>query len=112
VVLNIDLAPTFAEFGQIPIPPGVDGRSLRRILFNTESNWRGAGLIEFWGLGSFSGLVSQNWKYVKPLDGSQIEELYDLTVDREELASVALAPDHADVLFELRAMLADLVPPP
>ncbi len=49
LVLNNDLAPTFADLGRAPVPPFVDGRSLKPLLEEhppPPQKWRSAFLVE------------------------------------------------------------------
>jgi arylsulfatase A-like enzyme len=49
LVLNNDLAPTFAEIGGAPVPSFVDGRSLKPLLDDnppSPQDWRSAFLVE------------------------------------------------------------------
>ncbi len=92
MVLNIDLAPTFAEWAGATIPDFVDGRSFVPLLEGTAPSWRQAFLIErremdppeFFGP-PYAALRTGRHKYVEWSDGDT--EFYDLGVDPSELES-------------------------
>ena len=99
LVLNNDLAPTFAELGGAETPSFVDGRSLVPLLSADpppSTNWRSAFLVEGYGSESFVegyGGVPP-YKAVRTRDHLWVEypsgerELYDLQEDPHELSSL------------------------
>ncbi len=109
-VLNIDLAPTFADLAGVAPTDKVDGRSLVP-LFSGDKGWpRDEILLECWGLGSFgkvgkpdihAAIRTKQWKYVehyddperkklhKRKDGDDELELYDLEKDKYETENLA-----------------------
>lgn len=114
IVLNIDLAPTFAGMAGASLPPGVDGRSLELVLAGKEVAWRDDFLGEFWGgdllfpVESYAMVRSSAWKYVRYEGG--FEELYDLLGDPFELTNRVRDPSLGAILAGLRARLAELRP--
>jgi arylsulfatase A-like enzyme len=93
---QVDLAPTFAAWGDVPAPDFVDGRSLARLLTPevTETTWRQSALVEHSAHGevrgdgspaisSFEALRSEQSLYVEYSSGEQ--EFYDLKNDPYEL---------------------------
>jgi N-acetylglucosamine-6-sulfatase len=94
MVLNNDLAPTFATLGGASVPSFVDGRSLVPLLGGSSpppSGWRNAFLEE--GLGSpagrpaFKAIRTTDRLWVEYADGER--ELYDLRDDPYELENRA-----------------------
>jgi hypothetical protein len=47
-VLNIDIAPTFADIAGVPVPGAIDGRSFAPILRGQDVRWRTDYLLESW----------------------------------------------------------------
>jgi hypothetical protein len=102
---NIDLAPTIYELAGIPIPSGVDGRSLVPLLQDGTVAWRDDLLLEHFGHApGFVGVHTGEWVYVeRPGD---IPELYDLTTDPYQLTNLSQNPAYDAMEAELRARLA------
>ena len=88
LVLNTDLAPTFAELAGLREFPA-DGRSLAPLLKDKDSAWRSAVLLEgFVGnrFRAYGAIRTEIHKYVQYDNGE--EELYDLQNDPYELESL------------------------
>jgi len=110
LVLNIDLAPTFAELAGIAPGRAVDGVSLLSALGDPRAPWHAEGGLELWSEEEdihFVGLRADQWKYVRYEDGEQ--ELYDLGQDPYELDNLAGRPDQAAHLAELSARTTRLM---
>lgn len=127
LVVNIDLAPTFAELAGITaVPLQMDGRSMIRLLDGTEPAWRGDFLAEHWGnqappsdttpaIPTFAVVRGTDWKYTEYCTGER--ELYDLTTDPFELDNVVaenpgIATTMAGRLQALRPGWPDALPFP
>jgi N-acetylglucosamine-6-sulfatase len=109
-VLNIDLAPTFADLGKVKPAHVVDGRSMVPLLSSTPvrpHQWRDDFLIELWRPANQGGeeiraLRTRGWFPLGPIRGlpcvgdpaiyveylSGARELYNLFSDPFELTSV------------------------
>jgi arylsulfatase A-like enzyme len=126
LVVNIDLAPTFADIAGIEAPDFVDGRSFLPLLQDPEQPWRESFLIErrkleeqlvrqskFSGLtpeeleqaAVFNGIRTRELVYVEY--GSGERELYDLTQDPHQLANLAEEADPV-LVSALSARLIEL----
>jgi N-acetylglucosamine-6-sulfatase len=112
LVVNIDLAPTFADIAGVEAPDFVDGRSFLPLLQDPAQPWRDSFLIErrkleeqlvrqskFSGLtpeeldqaAVFNGIRTRDLVYVEY--GSGERELYDLAQDPHQLANLAEETD-------------------
>ena len=57
----------------------------------------------------YDAVVQDGWKYIRYLRAGEIEELYDLRKDPEELTNLAANPEQHERLVKLRAaLLAEL----
>lgn len=111
LVMNIDLAPTFAALAGVAAP-GAEGTSMLGLLGDPATPWRSDTLIEHLGSNppSFCAVRSQTWKYVQYRTGE--EELYDLVNDPYELTNVVASPANAAVLAGFRTRVRQLCSPP
>jgi N-acetylglucosamine-6-sulfatase len=98
LVLNIDLAPTFAELGGAPARDFVDGRSLAPLLEGGAPPWRTAALLENrkspkLHRPAYAGLFTARRTYVEYESGER--ELYDLQTDPYQLENIYRDADPA-----------------
>ena len=112
-VLNIDLAPTFADIAGISAP-GAEGRSMVPLLSSSRGSWRKDFLMEHLEIGpggvpTYCGVHSRRFVYIDYATGE--EELYDLDRDPFQLTNVAASRAYGDVLRAERARLRQLCRP-
>jgi len=99
IVLNNDLAPTFADLGGAKVPSFVDGRSLEPLLTTSSPapSWRTSFLVEHRRsqekqedvriIPNYDAVRTSRYNYVEyPTTGEK--ELYDLKTDPYELANI------------------------
>ncbi|RME90215.1 MAG: acetylglucosamine-6-sulfatase, partial [Verrucomicrobia bacterium] len=106
---NVDIAPTLLELAGVPVPPGIDGRSLLPLCRDPGATiHEHLPLINVWGPAPTHslGVVTGRWKYVFWNYGAEpftpVEEVYDLDHDPLELTNaVARLPE--PTLRRLRA---------
>ena len=125
-VAGQDMIPTFFAFAALPCPWKMHGHDISPILKDPDAPWPHAVLMEntkyYYGKDTeradrpgWSGvpwwlfLRKGRYKYIRTLVANEIEELYDLDTDPEELDNLAVKPAHAGRLAEFRKlMLAEL----
>src|SRR3546814_4049749 len=113
MVINTDLAPTFAAMAGVTPPGFVDGRSFLPLFSDPLEPWRQSFGIErrqtetdgLVGAASFRALRTVDWSYVEYATGER--ELYDLRTDPDRLANAAATADPA-MLAELSQRTAEL----
>ena len=87
LVLNIDLAPTWAELANVGAPATVDGRSLVPILRGNALRWRHGFLVEQHGPGVVTGALRTQNLFFAEYPGTGEHEFYDLRADPLQLNS-------------------------
>ena len=120
MVLNNDVAPTFADLAGLPPPASADGRSFASLLDKTKqddpASWRTAFEVRNWGgesesepldhavrpVPSYRAVRTQRYLYVEYEGGER--ELYDLKTDPYELNSLHDSADPA-LISELDSRL-------
>jgi arylsulfatase A-like enzyme len=101
MALNIDLAPTFADWAGVEPPDFVDGRSLLPLLEDPGAPWRRSFLIQRLGLetdermkpANAFAIRTQRYTYIAYNDGER--EMYDLATDPDQLQSIEPTADQA-----------------
>jgi arylsulfatase A-like enzyme len=112
LVVNVDIAPTFAAFAGVPAQ-GAEGENFLPLLSGANPVWRSDFLVEHMNLlrvPSFCGVRSERFMYVHYATGE--EELYDLENDPYELNNAIGRSEFADVLRGLRGREKELCNPP
>jgi arylsulfatase A-like enzyme len=112
LVLNLDIAPTFAAAAGVPAP-GAEGSSLLPLLIDPSASWRSDFLVEHLGprgIPTYCAVRTSRYIYVYYL--TRERELYDLRRDPFELQNRARDRRYASILAALRVRLAQLCQPP
>jgi arylsulfatase A-like enzyme len=125
-VSGVDLVPTFFRFAGISLPWKMHGRDLSPLLQNPREPWNHPSLlvytIDAWGDDTVklrsekSALPARGfrvpwwvllragrYKYIRTLVPDEIEELYDIESDPEELTNLALETGQRGRLEQLRS---------
>ena len=119
-----DLPPTFFSFAKLPLPWKMHGHDLTPLLKDPERKWDHPVLTALTGqqYGSDTDVVPTDlallyetakvpwWvslmegrhKYIRTLVEGEVEELYDLENDPEELTNLALDPKYSEKLKTMR----------
>ena len=108
MVLNVDHCPTLLDLAGVPVPTGVQGRSLMPLIHgDRRSPWRTEWFYEHHYLPAkiapSEGIRTDRWKYVRYTDADPLyEQLFDLGADPREQNNLATQPEHLATLGELR----------
>jgi len=117
-----DLIPTFFAVAGIPLPWDMHGHDITPVLKNPEAEWSHPVLMEntkyYYGKDTereerpgWNGvpwwifLRNGRYKYIRTLVENEVEELYDLESDPEELVNLALQSEHRETLLSYRRQL-------
>jgi N-acetylglucosamine-6-sulfatase len=108
LVGNVDIAPTMAQYAQVPIPDFVDGRSFAPLAAGMDTDWRNSYLIERWPQRiQYYGIYTDEYSYVRYDTGER--EIYDLVHDPYQLDNLYGTPDAPSSLVdELETRARDL----
>ena len=131
-VSQLDLIPTFFSLAGAPLPWKMHGHDMTEILKDPEAKWEHPLLMEYMGkrygsdtdkgqgelgkgdLWEVGGNIPVPWwvslrqgryKYVRNLTENEIEELYDMNIDPQELNNLAVNPSYKNVLADYRQRL-------
>jgi len=110
IALNIDIAPTLMDFAGIPIPPEMDGISLRNLLVGKDVPSRKDFFMEHVDvikvetpIPDTRGVRSEDWKYIRYISPDpQVEEMYNIKTDPLESKNLATDPDYTGIKAQLR----------
>jgi N-acetylglucosamine-6-sulfatase len=109
------VAPTVLDLAGAPVPAKVQGRSLRPLLTGKSTTWRTSFFYEYFredwlpGIPSMVAIRTDRWKYIRYPDIDDVDELYDLSRDPNEMRNLAIDPAASGKLSEMRAELDRLM---
>lgn len=105
VVQSIDIYPTLADLCGLPIPEGLDGRSLAPLLKDPQAEWKHHAYTLWSEDGkTLTGVVvrTEKWRYAEFDDGGKM--LTDLASDPLEIKNLANDPQYARIVEEHAAL--------
>ncbi len=106
----IDLAPTLCELSGVPVPNGVEGRSLAPLVLGDDAavqafpDQPAFTEVDRGGVRGVS-VRSGRWRYTLWNGGEAGRELYDHDSDPRELDNLADGPEHAETIQQLEALI-------
>jgi uncharacterized sulfatase len=103
----VDIYPTLADAAGLPLPSGVDGRSLKPLLADPQAKWDKLA-YSYQVRGQIRGVTVRNrrFRYTEWDQGREGTELYDEDADAPEMRNVAADPKYAATVKELKAQIA------
>lgn len=109
----VDLFPTLCDIANVPIPEGLDGRSVVPLLTGKDVDWPGEVYSELWKAqnGPSVMIKERNLKYFRFVGKDWPDQLFDLHKDPKETTNLVDDPAYAADLARLRAKV-DALPPP
>lgn len=112
IALNIDVAPTILSLTGVPVPAGVQGKSLLPLLKNQKTEWRKRffyeHLFDHPGIPKSEGVRTTHYTYLRYIEQSPVyEELFDLKTDPHEIRNLAGSEDYREILRQMRKMCDD-----
>ncbi len=109
LVLNIDVAPTFADLGGAAVPPSMQGRSWRPLFSGKAADWRQSFLAEYFLEANYPttptvvAVRTQTAKLIKYPGHDEWTELFDLARDPYETKNLVRDPAHQALLTRMSA---------
>lgn len=108
IVQFVDIYPTLADLAGLPLPPALEGTSLRPLLDDPEAVWDHPAFTvqsRGWSLGR--RIRTERWAYSE-WDGSEEGAmLFDHTADPYELRNLANDPAHRETAASLQRQLRE-----
>lgn len=108
MVQNIDIGPTILEAAGLKAPTNMDGRSFLPLLKGRVVPWRDAVYYEYYWERNYPqtptvhGVRTDRYKYMHYHGIWDIDELYDLQADPDELTNLIHSAEHQDRVKELK----------
>jgi iduronate 2-sulfatase len=106
----LDLYPTLGELAKLPLPSGLQGRSLTPLLRDPKAAWDRPALTQVTRGGAQDRYIgysvrTEKWRYTEWDDGKRGLQLYNEIDDPDELRNLAEDPKHQQVVSEMRQLL-------
>lgn len=111
VVANIDIGPTFLGAAGLGTPKHMDGANFFPLIQGKPVEWREGLLYEyFWEWNyphtpTMHAILGERYKYIRYHGLWDVNELYDMKNDPEELNNLIFSPDHQDTIKDLNNLL-------
>lgn len=100
-----DLLATLCELAELPVPDGLDSRSLLPLLRGSTSNWNNESVSQFGGTNLMIKQDSLKYQYYGP---DMPEVLFDLSANPEESVNLMDDPNYGQALSNFRRRCAEL----
>jgi uncharacterized sulfatase len=108
----IDVYPTLADLCGLPLPDGLEGKSVMRLLDNSTAPGKAVAITQVTRGGGQSNPISMGYalrtdrhRYIEWDEGKRGVQLYDHENDPQELENLAREPEHAALVASLKKQL-------
>ncbi|MBC8468630.1 MAG: sulfatase [Planctomycetes bacterium] len=111
LIQNIDIAPTVMDIAGLKIPERMDGQPFLPVLQGKKIPWRDAAFYEYYWERNFPhtptthGVRTNRYKYIHYHGIWDIDELYDLKNDPDEMTNLIDSPEHQDLITQLNSRM-------
>jgi len=115
MVANIDIGPTILEAAGLQPPTNIDGRSFLPLLAGRSVPWRDKLLYEYYWEWNFPmtptihAIRTDRYKFIRPYGIWDVEELYDLQEDRQEIVNLIRSPQHEQIAKDLKRAMFQML---
>jgi N-acetylglucosamine-6-sulfatase len=115
VVANLDILPTVLDAAGVPPPAGGDGASFLPLLQGKQVTWRDSLLYEYYWERNFPqtptihALRTDQYKYIRYHGVWDLDELYDLREDPQELRNLIKSPAHQEIVKRMNQRLFEIL---
>lgn len=112
LVTNADFAPTILSYAGLPVPPQMQGASMKPLFEEKNPRWRNAVFYEYWkelvhSIPTMTALRTDRYKLITYPEIKDLDELFDLEKDPHEMNNLAVDPAHADLHAKMKAQLEE-----
>ena len=112
LVTNADFAPTILSYAGLPVPPQMQGASMRPLFEESAPRWRDAVFYEYWkelvhAIPTMTAVRTDRYKLISYPEIDDLDELFDLQKDPHEMTNLAVDPAHAALHATMKARLAE-----
>ena len=103
MIQNLDFAPTFLDYANVPIPEDLQGESFRKIVSKEQSEWRDAIYYTYYEYPSVhmvkrhNGVRTDRYKLIHFYYDIDEWELFDLYADPQEMKNLYDTPKYAEI---------------
>ena len=111
VIQNVDIAPTVLDFAGIKTKENMDGASFKNLLYQEPQDWRDTVYYEYFWERPFPqtptvhAVRTSQFKFIRYHGIWDINELYDIQNDPNEMNNLIRNPEYAETAKQLRNAL-------
>ncbi|RIH63946.1 DUF4976 domain-containing protein [Mariniphaga sediminis] len=113
-VMNVDFAPTFLDYANVPVPNAMQGKSLRPVFENDgkkPEGWRESTYYHYYEFPSWHsvkrhyGIRTERFKLIHFYNDVDEWELYDMQNDPQEMNNIYGHPEYQEVVKSMKEEL-------